>query len=60
MVSLVDTYLVGDVGSGVADIAVHLPHDPDMLVAVEQGVLLVAAGTTATAVDGAVGLQAGI
>lgn len=54
------SYLVGDIRSGVADVSVHLPHDADVLVAVEQGVLLVAAGIAATAVDGAVGLQTGI
>lgn len=33
--------LVSDVGSGIADISVHLAHDTDVLVAVEQRVLLV-------------------
>lgn len=51
---------MGDVRTGVADISVHLPHDADMLVAVEQRILLIAAGTAATAVDGAIGLQTGI
>lgn len=32
---------MGNVGSGIADVAVHLAHDPDMLVAVQQRVLFI-------------------
>lgn len=60
--------LVGDVRPGLADVAVHLAHDADVLVGVQQRVLLLAAvrGTSgssaaaAAAVRGAVGLEAGV
>lgn len=50
---------MGDVRTSFANVAVHLPHDTDMLVAVEQRVLLVATGAIATA-RGAVGFQTGM
>lgn len=37
-------YLVGDVRAGLADVPAHLSHDADVLVAVQEGVLLVAGG----------------
>jgi hypothetical protein len=40
-------YLVSNVGSGITDITSHFAHDADMLVAVEEGVLVVPAGTRA-------------
>lgn len=53
-----------NVGSRVADVTVHLSHNTDVLVAVEQRVLVLAlhahAAGTAAAVRGLVGLEAGI
>ena len=40
------SYLVGDVGSCIADVAVHLAHDSNVLVAVQQRVLLLARATS--------------
>lgn len=34
--------LVGDVRSGITDVPVHLPHDTDMLIAVKEGILVLA------------------
>ena len=54
-------YLVRDVRPRVADVAVHLAHDADVLVAVEQGVLVLGAGAMVAggpAVDRAVGFEA--
>jgi hypothetical protein len=53
---------VGDVWSGIADISVHLAHDANVLVAVEQRVLVVPrpAQAAAAAVRGLVGLKASI
>lgn len=52
------THLVGDVRAGVADVAVHLAHDADVLVAVQQRVLLILA--VAATVGGLVGFEAGV
>ena len=51
-----------DVGPGVANVPVHLPHDANMLVAVEQRVLLLLVGPIAAGagVGRLVRLQAGI
>lgn len=54
---------MGDVRSSITDVTVHLAHDTDVLVAVEERVLLLAVGTEAagaTAVRGLVRLEAGI
>ena len=57
------THLMRNVGSRVADIAVHLAHDTNVFVAVEERVFVLAlhahAARTAT-VRGFVGLEAGI
>ena len=50
-------YLMCDVGSGVADVAVHLPHDPDVLVTIQQRVLFVLFGASSS-VRSLVGFQA--
>jgi 16S rRNA A1518/A1519 N6-dimethyltransferase RsmA/KsgA/DIM1 with predicted DNA glycosylase/AP lyase activity len=53
--------LVSDVGSGIANISVHLAHDADVLVAVEQGVLLVSdRAHSASSVRSLVGFEAGV
>ena len=50
---------MSDIRTGLANVAVHLAHDTNMLVTVQQRVLLVATGTAASA-GSPVGLQAGI
>lgn len=52
------TYLVSDIGTSLADIPVHLAHDTNVLVAVQQRVLLILRSGAAT--GGPVGLQTGI
>jgi hypothetical protein len=53
-------YLVGDIGAGLADVAAHLAHDADVVVAVEQVELVLAAGAAAAdAVRGLVRLEGG-
>lgn len=56
------SHLVGDVWAGVADISIHLSHDANMLVAVEEGVLLLALNTHAAGptVGSLVRLEAGM
>ena len=51
--------LVGDIGACVGDVAVHLAHDSDVLVAVEERVLVILHAIAAT-VCGLVGLEAGV
>lgn len=52
------TYLVGDVGTSIADIAVHLTHHSDVLIAVEQRILVVfGAGATSAAMCRFVSLE---
>jgi len=50
---------VGDVRARVGNVAIHLAHDADVLVAVEQRVLVVL-HAIAAAVRGLVGLETGI
>ena len=50
---------MGDIGACVGDVAVHLAHDADVLVAVEERVLVILHAITAT-VCGLVGLEAGV
>lgn len=51
---------MGDVGAGLADVAAHLAHDADVIIAVEQVELVFAAGaTSAGAVRGLVRLKGG-
>ena len=62
------TYLVGDIWAGIADVATHLAHDSNVLVTVEQRVLFlslcagsaIVATTTAAGKDGLVGLETGV
>jgi len=58
------THLMGDIGSGVTDIAIHLAHDTDVLVAVKQRVLVLPlhphAASAATTIGSLVCLEAGI
>jgi hypothetical protein len=54
------SYLMSDIGSRIADIAVHLAHDTDVLVAVEERVLLVALARSAASVGALVCLETGI
>lgn len=49
-----------DIWSGVTDIAVHLAHDTNVLVAVEEGVFLVALTWSTPTMTGLVGLKTGI
>lgn len=53
---------MGDIGSGITDIPIHLAHDTDVLVAVEQRVLVLAVHAIAAgaAVRRLVRLQTGI
>lgn len=53
-------YLMSDIGSGITNVAVHLAHDADVFIAVEEGVFLVALAWSATAVGGLVRLETGI
>lgn len=55
----VESYLVGDIGASFADITIHLAHDADVLIAVQQRELLVLGAAAATG-DGLVGFQTGI
>ena len=50
---------MGDVGARVGDVTVHLAHNADVLVAVEEGVLVVLHAVAAT-VCGFVGLETGV
>ena len=55
--------LVGDIGSGITDIATHLAHDADVLITVQQRVLLLAlcAGSAISTIeDGLVGFETGV
>jgi hypothetical protein len=53
--------LVRDVGPSITDISVHLPHDANVLVAVQQRVLLVPdSAHSAGGVGSLVGLETGI
>jgi len=54
------SYLMCDIGSGITDIAVHLAHDADVFVAVEEGVFLIALARSTTAMGGLVRLETGI
>lgn len=54
----VQDYLMGDIRSSLADIPVHLAHDTNVLVTVQQRVLFILSRTTAA--GGPVGLQAGV
>lgn len=53
---------MGDVGAGITNVPVHLSHDTNVLVAVEQRVLILAVhpGAAGTAVGGLVRLETGI
>ena len=55
----VESYLVGDIWASFADITVHLAHDTDVLITVQQRKLLILGSTTAAG-DRLVGLQTGI
>lgn len=53
---------MGDVGAGITNVPVHLSHDTNVLVAVEQRVLILAVhpGATGATVGGLVRLKTGI
>lgn len=53
---------MGDVGSSLTDVPVHLAQDTNVLVAVQQRVLVIAldAHVTRTGVGGLVGLETGM
>lgn len=46
-----------DVGSRITNVAVHLAHNTDVLIAVQEGVFLIALAGSAVAVRGFVGLE---
>jgi hypothetical protein len=53
--------LVSDIWSGIADIAIHLPHDANMFVRIEETILLLSLPTWSIATEtGLVGLETGI
>jgi hypothetical protein len=53
--------LVSDIWSGIADIAIHLPHDANMFVRIEETILLLSLSTWSIATEtGLVGLETGI
>lgn len=54
--------LVGDVGASVTDVSVHLAHDTNVLIAVEERVLFLSlhAHAAGAAVGRLVGLEAGV
>lgn len=57
----VSSNLVGNVWSRIADVTIHLAHDADMFVTVEQRVLLLPLRTgSVSAIAGLVCLEAGI
>lgn len=41
-------YLMGDVGTSITDVAVHLPHDTNVFVTVKQGVFVILDATSST------------
>lgn len=51
---------MGDVRTRIADVAIHLPHHTDMLIAVEQRVLILLLPIAPDCMRGLVGLEAGI
>jgi hypothetical protein len=55
--SVLSAYLVGNIRTSLADITIHLAHDTNVFVAVQQRILLILRPSTAR---GPVGLQAGI
>ena len=52
------TDLMGDVGTGFTNISVHLPHDSDVFVAIQQRILFISHPVAAS--GGFVGLQTGV
>lgn len=53
--------LVGNIRSSITDIAVHLAHDTNVFIGVEQGVFLLSLGTrSVSTIDGLVSLETGI
>lgn len=55
------THLMGDVGPRLTDVAAHLPHDANVVIAVEEVVLVLARTRPATrAVGCLVSLEGGI
>lgn len=58
MLSVALPYLVSNIRTSFTNIAVHLAHDTDVLVAVQQRVLLILGPSTAT--GGPVSLETGI
>lgn len=54
--------LVSDIGASITDVSVHLAHDTNVLIAVEERVLLLSlhAHAAGAAVGGLVGLEAGV
>lgn len=52
--------LMGDVGSGVTNVAAHLAHDSDVFIAVEERIFLFFAAWLSAAVGCSVGLETGI
>lgn len=56
----IDSNLVCDIWSGIAYIAVHLAHHTNVLVAVEEGVFLVALPWSTPTMTGFIGLKTGI
>lgn len=59
-VEAVHPNLVRDVWPCVADIPVHLPHDADMLVAVQEGIFLVPYHSVPSAMRGFIRFEASI
>jgi hypothetical protein len=58
---LLRAYLVSDIRPGIADVTVHLAHDANVLIAVQERVFLISwASLPATAVDGFVRFETGI
>lgn len=57
---MVATNLVGDVGSGIADVTIHLAHNTDMFITVQERVLLISRAGSATSMGSFVGLEAGV
>ena len=52
---------MGDIRPGLTDIAIHLAHDANMLVTVQQGILLIATRSRASPKGrGPIGFQTGI
>jgi hypothetical protein len=55
-----DVNLMRDIGAGVTDVSIHLPHHSNMLVAIQERVFFISCSTASTSMSGSVRLEAGV